>query len=233
LEQTSMPPQPLSRVRPKAIVAASPEAIAQRPRLAPFIAEIIARWADIEANVGTILSYILRAEAAPVTAMLHSIISSSAQMDMINAAGWAKLFDPELEIFEAVIKIARSAAKKRNAIGHHVWGYSIEMPDALLLIEPEAYTAMFVELQEMRKTPVPGWVTLQADSARTMVYRENDFIEIVDDLKTVAWCTTYLINYLEPKNPARDRMYQQLCSEPLIDAALISIRKARPPRPKP
>lgn len=93
---------------------------------------IIARWADIEANVRTILSYVLRAEAAPVAAMLNAIVSASAQMDMIHAAGWAKLFDPELETFEAVIKIARAAARKRNAIAHHVWAYSDDLPEALV-----------------------------------------------------------------------------------------------------
>ncbi len=43
-------------------------------------------------------------EAAPISAMLHAVISASAQMDMIVAAGREKLFDPELEMFEAVIK---------------------------------------------------------------------------------------------------------------------------------
>jgi hypothetical protein len=228
-----MPPQPLSRVRPKALVSASPEAIALRPKLAPLIAEIIARWADIEANIGTVLSYILRAEAAPTAAMLYAVRSSSAQMDMILAAGWAKLFDPQLEIFEAVIQTARIVAKKRNAIAHHVWGYAAELPEALLLIEPEAYSDMFVELQKVFESPDTGWTLLQTDNERTLVYREGDFNEVITELKTVARCTTFLINYLEPKHTARDLMYSMLCNEPLIDAAVLSIRKSRQPRPRP
>lgn len=223
-------PQPLSRVRPGASVAASPEAIELRPTLSPFIAEIIARWAYIEANIGTILSYILRTEAAPVTAMLHAINSASAQIDMIRAAGSAKLYDPALEAFEAVMKIAGTAAKKRHPIAHHVWAYSVELPDALLLIEPEAYTDMFVQLQEMRKQPRTGWIILEADKTRTMVYRENDFRQIIEEFKSVSKCTTFLINYLEPNHAARDQMYRWLCSEPLIDAALISLRTHRQPR---
>ncbi len=229
-----MAPQPLSRVRPRAAVMPSPDAIALRPKLAPLIAEIIARWADIEANIGTVLSYVLRTEAGPIAAMLHAIISASAQMDMIHAAGSAKLFDPELETFEAVIKIARAAAKKRNAIAHHIWGYTTELPDALLLIEPEAYSDMFVELQRaFEAQPTPGWVMVQADTDRTLVYRENDFHEIITELKVVARCTTFLINYLEPRHAARAQMYQKLCSEPLMDAALKSIRNSRQPRPAP
>jgi hypothetical protein len=233
VERLDMPPQPLSRVRPKAIVMASPEAIELRPKLAPLIAEIIARWAYIEANIRTILSYILRAEAAPTAAMLYAVRSSSAQMDMIIAAGWAKLFDPKLEIFEAVIHTARSAGKKRNVIAHHVWGYTTELPEALLLVELEAYSDMFVELQKAFESPAAGWPHLQTDKERTLVYRENDFHEVITKLKTVSRCTTYLINYLEPRYVARDRMYSMLCNEPLIGAALSSIRKTRTPRPKP
>jgi hypothetical protein len=217
----------------RAVIMASPEAIALRPKLAPLIAQIIARWADIEANIGTILSFVLRAEAAPVAAMLYAVRSSSAQMDMILAAGWAKLFDPELEIFEAVIQTARAAAKKRNAIAHHIWGYTAELPEALLLMEPGAYSDMFVEIQDIFKSPSAGWTPLEADRERTWVYRENDFQEIIAELKTVARCTTFLINYLEPKHAARDQMYSMLCSEQPIDAALKSIRKSRQPRPRP
>jgi hypothetical protein len=230
----AMPPQPLSRVRPKATVLASPEAITLRPKLAPLIAEIIARWADIEANTGSILSYMLSAEAAPTAAMFYAVRSSSAQMDMILAAGWAKLYDPELEIFEAVIQAARSAARKRNAIAHHVWGYTTDLPEALLLIEPEAYSDIFVAIQDVLKWP-PGdrWDRGQIDASRTWVYRENDFLEIIAELRTVARCTTFLINYLHRSHAARDQIYSWLCNEPLIHAALSAIRKSRQPRRPP
>jgi len=118
-----MPPQPLSRVRPLAKVFASPEAIQRRPRLAPYIAEVIARWADIEANVGSILAFLLAAEAGPTIAMLQAVRSASAQMDMIEAAGKIKLIDPELEMFEAVVRLARSSARKRNNVAHHIWAF--------------------------------------------------------------------------------------------------------------
>ena len=149
---------------------------------------------------------------------------------MILAAGWAKLFDPELEIFEAVIQTARAVGKKRNAIAHHVWEYTTELPEALLLIEPEAYSDMFVELQTAFQSPAAGWTILQTDNERTLVYRENELHEVITELKIVVRCTTFLINYLEPRHIARDRMYSMLCSEPSIDAALISIRKSRQPR---
>ncbi|MHC2837927.1 hypothetical protein [Bradyrhizobium diazoefficiens] len=112
--------------------------------MAPFVAEIIVRWADIEANVGSILAFLLAAEAGPTIAMLQTVRSASAQMDMIVSAGKIKLIDPELEMFEAVVRLARSAARKRNNVAHHIWAFCDELPDALLLVEPVAYLDIFV-----------------------------------------------------------------------------------------
>jgi hypothetical protein len=166
-------------------------------------------------------------------AMLNAVTSASAQMDMIEAAGGAKLFDPDLEIFEAVIKAARGAAKKRNAIAHHIWAYSEELPDALLLIEPEGQSDLSVRVQEaMYSTAKTTRLALRPDIEWISVYRENDFRQTIDELKTLAECAQLLILYLH-RTTAHDQIYRKLCREPLIDTALQSIRKNRPPRPRP
>lgn len=231
-----MSPQPLSRVRPSASVIVTPEAVSLRPKLSPLIAEIIARWASLEVGIGSVLSHILGTEAAPVAAMIHAVTSASAQMDMIEAAGWAKLFDPDLELFEALIKIARAAAKKRNTIAHHVWAYCPELPDALLLVEPEAQSNVSVRVQQvLHPAPHAGtqsiWLNLSPDIEGVMVYRENDFRQIIEELNTVAKCASLLVLCLE-RVSAHDQIRRLLSSEPLIDAALKSIRKNRPPRPR-
>ncbi len=231
-----MPPQPLSRVRPLAKVFASPEAIQRRPRLAPYIAEVIARWADIEANVGSILAFLLAAEAGPTIAMLQAVRSASAQMDMIEAAGKIKLIDPELEMFEAVVRLARSSARKRNNVAHHIWAYCDEMPEALLLIEPVAYLDIFVAVSEANRNPkfeTLNQSRFEPDNSRILVYRESDFTEIIEELKSIARRTTFLINYLHLENPGRDRMYSLLWNEPLIPSAVKAIRKNRASIPEP
>ncbi|WP_198030340.1 hypothetical protein [Bradyrhizobium sp. Tv2a-2] len=178
------------------------------------------------------MSHMLGTEAAPVMAMLHAVTSATAQMDMIEAAGWTKLFDPDLEAFEAVIKIARAAAKKRNAIAHHVWGYTEELPEALLLIEPEAQTEVAVRVQKaLFSSAGTSIFTPSPDIDRISVYRENDLVQIIEELKSVAKCASMLVLYLQ-RIAAHDQIYRQLCDEPSIEAALKSIRKTRPPRLK-
>lgn len=225
-----MTPQPLSRVRSRVKVLCTPDAISLRPKLSPLVAEVIARWADIEVNVGSILTFLLHTEASPVMAMLEAIRSSSAQFDMIRAAADAKLIDPELETFQAVLKMAGSAANKRHEIAHHVWAYCEELPDALLLVEPSAYHDIFVAVQDIMRNPNSRHADdprLEPDNQRTRVYRENDFLEIIAEMKVVAKCTTFLINYLHGQHPARAEIYNWLSAEPAFQTALIAVRASR------
>ncbi|HTB03303.1 MAG TPA: hypothetical protein VK804_22765 [Bradyrhizobium sp.] len=204
-----------------------------RPKLAPFIAEIIARWASLEMVTSIILGHVLQTDAAPITAMLHAINSASARIDMMEAAGAAKLFDPELELFQAFMKIIRSAARKRNPIAHHIWGYTEELPEALLLIEPEAQLDVSVRAQNaLRGFSTETHLVLQPDRDRVLVYREGDFIQITEEQKTISKSAFLLVLYLE-RASFHDQIYPQLCAEPLIDAALKSIRKSRQPRSRP
>lgn len=231
-----MPPQPLLRVRPNAKVSATPDALSLRPKLAPLISEVIARWADIEANVGSILAFLLHAEAGPTISMLQAVRSASAQFDMIEAAGRAKLMDPQLEMFEAVLKIARSSASKRNHVAHHIWAYSSDLPESLLLIEPAAYLDIFVAVSESLRdfnSLDADHPRFEPDKTRIKVYRDTDFQGIISELKIVAKCTTLLINYLHGHHPAADRIYGLLFAEPLISTAVSAIRKSRPPIPEP
>ena len=108
-----MPPHPLSEVRSKARVIAGPgsQTFDRRPALTPYIAKIIAEWSYNEANSCTLLTYFLSAEAGPVMTMMQALRSSSAQFDMIEAAASNKLYDPELEAFEAVMSYENCAAR--------------------------------------------------------------------------------------------------------------------------
>lgn len=220
-----MPPQPLSNVRTNAKLKVHSKSLERRSDLAPFIAKIIAGWALVEVGIGTMLSFILEAEFAATAAMLYSLRSSSAQIDAVAAAGKAKLTGRDLEMFEAVLIIARAAAKKRNAIAHHVWAHSDELPDALLLVEPQAYVNHFVELHSKIATKSfhHPWKLLAPDPEHVFVYREKEFDEIIAEIYAVQRCVVFASFHLDPK--VDGDYYQELCEEPLIADALERMRK--------
>jgi hypothetical protein len=219
-----MAPQPLSRVRPNARALPGPETLySQRPNLAPLAMAVIAHWSEIEAKTASMLAFILRAEAAPTMAMLQAIRSASAQMDMIAAAGSSKLAGEELDIFEAIIRLARNAAKKRHPIAHHIWAFAMDMVDAALLVEPAAYTEMFVTLSTS-ETPMMG----SLDNNRVMVYRERDFVEIIEEMIAVARCIDSATYILNGRYRAPPETYARLSAEPLFQEALRWTKKHRP-----
>ncbi len=184
---------------------------------------VIAHWSEIEVKTASMLAFVLRAEAAPTMAMIQAIRSASAQMDVIEAAGSVKLTGQHLETFRAVIRLARKAAKKRHPIAHHVWAFSMEMVDAILLVEPSAYQEMFVKLSTS-EAPIVG----SLDNKRIMVYRERDFLEIIEEMKSVARCidlATWIVNGRDPVSP---KTYEMLSAEPLFQEALLWLRNNRP-----
>ncbi|MBR0975578.1 hypothetical protein [Bradyrhizobium japonicum] len=229
-------PQPLSRVRPKANVLSTPNAIVERPKLAPLALQVVARWAEIEMLSAALLGFLLHTEADPIMAMLQTVRSASAQMDMIAAAGAKKLTDPELETFEAVISMAKKAAHKRHPVAHHIWAYCEELPDAVLLIEPAASLQTFVEISKsLHRTSTldAGNPLFEADKRRIMVYREKDFLDILSEMKTVSNCIGHTINLLHGHHPVPHQIYGLLYNEPSFVDAVLAIRKHRPQPPEP
>ena len=218
----------------------------RRPEYAPYISMIISQWSYNEANLCSILAYLLSANAGPVMDMVYTLNSTGVQLDMIEAAAERQLFDPELELFQAVLYLARKCAKKRHRVAHHVWAYSDDLPNALILIDPSAYVEVFVKLQIPRDISDTSFLQRMSqeiaklaqagehyDLDRCFVYRENDLKAVIDEMAIVSRCTTLLINYLNPSHAARDQIYSLLALQPGIDAALSNVRKNRPRKPIP
>jgi hypothetical protein len=182
-------------------------------------------WSLVEAGIGTMLSFIMEAEFAATAAMLGSLRSSSAQIDAVAAAGKAKLKGRDLELFEAVIMITRSAAKKRNMVAHHIWAYSSDLPDALLLVDPRAYANIYVDLHTSIATKTLRPTKMHPPAENVLVYREKDFSEIIDELHAVIRCVVFASFHLDRK--ASGDFYDDLCAVPLLAQALDQVRRNR------
>lgn len=170
-------------------------------------------------------------------AMLQSVRSSSAQIDMIEAAARTKITDDaEIEIFQAVMLLARKGAQRRHQVAHHIWAHSDQLPTALILIDPAAYADIFVRLQNTRGPAIAAEdedSTGQPDSRRCFIYRKKEFEEILTHFRAIARATTFLIHYIQPDPRRKARAYGWLINEPLIQEALREHRAARPKRKSP
>jgi hypothetical protein len=232
--ERSMPQQPLSRVRPTARVLDSPQAFERRPELTTLLGVAIGTWAEVEARMIGILSAFLGGSSDVATAMVQVPRSASLQFDMIRAAGKARLKDPELELFEAIMNIAdRIGTKKRNPLVHDIWGWSDELPDALLRIEVSAAIEVMLNiertLEERANLPIQeafNHPSLKFNPDRVWVYRKQDFQEIIEEMNKLRLYITAM-HHFRPGSVTRDSISQLLNTEHLLQDELARVRLAR------
>jgi hypothetical protein len=100
-----------------------------------------------------------------------------------------------------------------------------ELPDALLLIDPSAHLEMFVAVS--LAIDGVGSHIFEPDRNLVMVYRENDFLEIINQMKVTAHCFQAMLSIADPRTTVSPRVYELLHAEPLFETSLLETRKAR------
>jgi hypothetical protein len=112
--------------------------MARRSKLAAMIAHCIAQWSEVEIHLGALLAFILHANEKAAVAMYANVENRATQLRLIDAAAEASLPKDHYEAISALLtSIVRPAMKERDKLAHWTWGYSDELPDALLLADVE------------------------------------------------------------------------------------------------
>jgi hypothetical protein len=129
--------QPLSRVHPTATAHFKQFDLSIRPKIAEGIAQCITAWTEVELQMGHLLAILLETTASTAMSMYLSVDAASAQAAILTAAAESVMTEDEFEVFAALMTTVRAAHKHRNKFAHWHWGYSDEITDGLLLIEPK------------------------------------------------------------------------------------------------
>lgn len=171
-------PQPLRRVKKDATYFTGPEAPVMRPDLAPLVAAVISHWSFIERDLGVTIGRVMHVEVAGAAlSMFYALGSTRTRIDALNGAVEVTLEPNVIVLYERVMKEVRACARERNAIAHGLWGWSDDLPDALLLVEQYTEAHLFgaslrARLPDKAKAPV-------------MVYRKPDFEGIISRMTRV------------------------------------------------
>jgi hypothetical protein len=130
--------QPLSRVKPDAATDwGDPTTMARRPELAAKVARCVALWSEIEIHLGAFLGLLLHANQKAAIAMYSGVENRAAQLRLITCAAEASVPPEHFDVFSILISgIIRPAMKERAKLAHWAWGFSDDLPDALLISEP-------------------------------------------------------------------------------------------------
>jgi hypothetical protein len=191
-------PQPFSSFGNKAFsfYANSAE---QRPALAMKIVNVLSAWSHLETRVGWVFSRMLGAEEEKGIAIYNALSNLGAHtVEQVFDAVAAKALNQEQRDFAQAIRgMTKSVRDRRNPIAHGVWGISTDMPDALLLRSPRESLRATGNLLRRLEADFNSSKPLASMSkelagdeiGEIFVYREKDFVALIDDIETInqAW----------------------------------------------
>ena len=173
-------PQPLTRWLPE--IDFSPDALALRPDLAVYIAQVSAVWARIEVSLGFQLAVMLHTEARTGVSMYLALTGSAAQEHVLSAAAEIRLPKELKSEFARLLTTVRARAKERNKIVHGLWSIHPEKTNALINCSPDSLvrdTVGSFSTFLVLGTALP----LSEEFVRNlMVYEAKDFTQVLDRL---------------------------------------------------
>lgn len=127
-------PQPLSRVKPDAQIHVSASAIQVQSLFQEDILKVIVFWAHIVGNIASLFSTLLKSDIEVGTAVYQAFNGLEARRVALFAAAEKAVPEWQRIAIEAVWKATRGSRVQRDKFCHHVWGYSLDIPKALLLM---------------------------------------------------------------------------------------------------
>jgi hypothetical protein len=225
---------PLSRVRPKAEIRFNDitTVFSPRPELATKIAECIAECAELEFSLGSALAALFRSDAKTTKTALAIFVDASsrnAQLAMLDAAAKAGLEPDHYEVFLAIMKEAvRPALKERDKLAHWCWGYSPDLPKALLLMEPTKKTTTFATYFLRPDTP------LKIDRGAIYVVTKTELSNTYKRIAAARHLMECFIGSVWRGNSKakRARFLQRLASEPLVQEEVLRSKARAKNSPK-
>jgi hypothetical protein len=232
--------QPLSRVNPDAIMNwGIRNAIAERPTVGVKVAECIAEWAEIETVLGLFLAMLLHANEKAALAMYSAVENRAAQLRMITSAAKSTLRPSHFDVISVLLTATvRPCMKDRDRLAHWCWGYSAEVPDALLITEPSNKLALLLNTVTNQAKGAKPPPTITVDFSKVFVLRAEDlartltrFVDALDGLQ-LAIASVWSAN----SQQSRDGFLQTLSSKPQIRLGLLRLaenRQKNPTTPQP
>lgn len=228
-------PNPLSRVRAGAKPKFSPTLVLERKELAAQVACAIATWSITEAQLGRLLVTIMGAQARPALAMFGALQSNAAKIATVTAAANTLLIGDELEAFQAIMPLAKTAADQRHKFAHHLWGVCDELPDALLLVDPKHSLNWQIDLNEAMAKPLMQRLGSIFDANTEFdlpkfpndkidVYRKSDFDTYIAETSETGKLLNFLCLAVDPRFPDVT-VPLLLSSEPHFQSALSRLRQ--------
>lgn len=241
-------PQPVSRLMhgKQLDFTFGPDAIDREPELAALFARAIIQHSIIENAMGTLLIKILHAHAKPGYAMFSALTSVPAKLDVLTAAAEEMLVGAELSVFRIARTLASRVSRERNKLAHNLWGFSPQVPNALLMANPSVFHKNTIAWDEHWRGVIGVADTIYKGNPADLIrpnpdlifaYRKPDFEKLLSDFRettNILLCLTFMIERPEEQpglarfvRPSRAISLRQLCGLRLFREERARLRAKR------
>jgi hypothetical protein len=209
--------QLLSRVKPNARVTVGlPDTMRRRPEVAAKVAESISEFSNLETMLPVLLAFMLSATPETALAMWGSLENRAAQLRLLDSAAKEQLDSERYDCWSVLLlKFVRSTMKERDRLAHWSWGYSIDLPDVLLLADP-----LEKAKAQWRSTSPP--TLAQFDRSKIYVVTIADLDRAIGRIDDAAELMQLFMKAIwpEPTQEVRDLYLHDLCNEPRFSQLL-------------
>lgn len=182
---------------------------------------VIAQLAHLDGDWGTIFSQLLRTDIAVGTAVYQAFNGLEARRIALFAAAEKALPEWQMIALRAAWNQTSAARSQRDKFAHHIWGTAKEIPDALLLLNPNVVVERNVSFRQ-RAEHLPdgrGVIAPQDfDRSKIYVYRKVDFDRAAREADAAAWIVTLLYGAVGQQWNEVSR--RQLWNEPRFQQAV-------------
>lgn len=205
-------PQPLSSIKHDATFTLATNALVGRPELADLVTQIIGVWSVIEQELETLFCRIFESNE-PVSAAIYSAIPNQrTKMDALKAGVNSK-FSNDIEKIEniyAVLDLVDRVKEIRHRLAHWRWGYSIDIPGALLLADPSSTKLTRISQTLVRKIDFSYddstriftdkiLKNIGFDTSKIFVYFQSELNSELENLVQANFALSLLDLYINPQ----------------------------------
>ena len=192
-------PQPLPNVRRGAnAIMSGGLVIENRPDLALKMMQVMMAWAEVESFVGQIMASSFGEEALDAINEAIGCPNATGQREILMRRARTKFDQEQIDDLTALMEQYKSAQKGRNKIAHWSPGFSPEVPDSVLLLDPkhmwrqaEAFSRFVREGGGTQMAPPSPKAIL----SKALVFFMRDFEEMLADIAALRQAFG-LINFL-------------------------------------
>ena len=224
-------PQPL----PKSLSAqiSLTDVARHRQELALNAANVISKWATIDALVGALIPTLINADPRPAAAVFDIVKNFEAKMKALREIAIITIPDEkDRDILNAILRLYASTARGRNTLAHHLWGIHDKIPDGILMVDPKIIARVSTETKAHKVNETFQYedaVSIQQDMHDSvMVWKLNDFSDLASRISEAFFLiTTFGIMLPAPDRPERDMSARKMLLDRPIVAEFVAGQEAK------